>query len=220
MNSNNSAACRDVIVNSVDPHIFILVNSAVSTGQLETLLNSELGHNLIAWPRQYLETYLDSDATGRVPLAAEQLQDILGATFDRDAGLAREYLEELNDKRGLMSLGHSRLQITIARRKGIEPGYQLVFDPADTEDLRNLIERFGHTRPWETIGSIHSRSRNGAPYGTTRESYLCSCASTPKRRCRASRQNDGHRRAQTAWRRGIARRPPIGTQTDGRRCTS
>jgi hypothetical protein len=58
-----------------------------------------------AWPRQYLETYLDSDATGRAPFDAEQLQDVLEAAFERDAVLAREYLEELNSERGPKRLG-------------------------------------------------------------------------------------------------------------------
>ena len=89
MNSKNAATRQDVIENSVDHQISTLANSSASPRHLETLLNSELDHDLIAWPRQYLETYLDSDATGRVPLDAEQLQDVLEAAFDRDATLAR-----------------------------------------------------------------------------------------------------------------------------------
>src|SRR5579863_9742687 len=96
MRSNNAAVRQDVIENSVDHQISALANSTASPGQLEALLISELDHDLIAWPRQYLETYLDSDATGRVPLDETQLQDILEAAFDRDATLARDYLEELN----------------------------------------------------------------------------------------------------------------------------
>jgi len=112
------------------------------------LLTSELDHDLIAWPRQYLEGYLDSDSTGRVPLDPEQLQDILEATFERDAALARKYLERLNDERGPKSLGDSTLQITIGRRKGQEPEYELLFDPADSQDLRYLIEKLD-VRAWE-----------------------------------------------------------------------
>jgi len=79
MNTNNAATRQDLIENSVDRQISTLTNSAASPEQLETLLNSELDHDLIEWPRQYLETYLDSDATGRVPLNPEQLQDVLEA---------------------------------------------------------------------------------------------------------------------------------------------
>jgi hypothetical protein len=141
MKSNNAATRPDVVINSVDHQISSLANSAASTGQLETLLTSELDHDLIARPRQYLETYLDSDATGRVTLDAEQFHDILEAALDRDATLARAYLEELNDERGPKRLGDSMLEITIARRESKEPEYKLVFDPADNQDLRYLIEK-------------------------------------------------------------------------------
>ena len=141
MKSNNAATRQDVVINSVDHQISSLVNSASSPEQVETLLISELNHDLIAWPRQYLETYLDSDATGRVPLDAEQLQDILEAAFDRDAALAREYLEELNGKHGPKSLGNTTLGITSARRGGKELEYELLFDPADRQDLKYLVEK-------------------------------------------------------------------------------
>src|SRR5229473_3004847 len=104
MNSRNAVARQDVIANSVDHEIFPLANSAATPAQLETLVTSELDHDLIAWPRQYVETYLDSDATGRVPLDAEQLQDVLEAAFDRDAALARQYIEELKGERGPKTL--------------------------------------------------------------------------------------------------------------------
>jgi hypothetical protein len=143
MKSNNAATRQDVVVNSVDHQISSLANSAASPGQLEILLTSELDHDLIAWPRQYLETYLDSDATGRVPLDAEQLQDVLEAAFDRDGGLARKFIEELNGERRLKSLGDSTLQIASARTEREEIEYELLFDPADSQDLRYLIEKLG-----------------------------------------------------------------------------
>jgi hypothetical protein len=91
---------QDVIDNLVEHEISALVDSAASPTQLDTLLNSEVDHDLIGWPRQYLETYLDSDATGRVPIDAQQLDDVLEAAFDRDETLAREFVEELNTERG------------------------------------------------------------------------------------------------------------------------
>src|SRR6202171_592276 len=148
MKSNNADTGEDVVAHSVGHQISSLVNSAASIGQLETFLTSELDHDLVAWPRQYLETYLDSDATGRVPLDAEQLQDILEAAFDRDAALARDYLKELNDERGPKRVGDSGLEITIARREGKEPEYELLFDPANSQDLRYLIEKLDR-RAWE-----------------------------------------------------------------------
>jgi hypothetical protein len=148
MNSNNAAIRQDVIENSVDHQVSTLTNSAASTGQLETLLNSGLDHDLIEWPRQYLETYLDSDATGRVPLNAEQLQDVLEAAFDRDGTAARDYLEELNAERGPMNLGDSTLQIVISRGVGKDTGYEMLFDPTDSRDLKNLIEELD-SRAWQ-----------------------------------------------------------------------
>ena len=141
MKNNNAATRQDVVMNSVDHQSFRLANSAASTGQLETLLKSELDHDLIAWPRQYLEAYLDSDATGRVPLDAEQLQDVLEAAFDRDAALAREYLEAVNGERRPKSLGNSKLQIASARTERQEIEYEMLFDPADSQDLKYLIEK-------------------------------------------------------------------------------
>jgi hypothetical protein len=130
MNNENAASRQDVIAKSV-----------ASTRQLETLFTAEFDHDLVAWTRQYLETYLDSDTTGRVPLDAELLQDILEAAFDRDAALAREYLEELKVERGPKALRDSALEITMARRESKDPEYELLFDPADSQDLRYLIEK-------------------------------------------------------------------------------
>src|SRR5258708_21949525 len=133
MNSKNAATRQDVIENSVDHQISSLANSATSPGKLETLLASELDRDLIAWPRQFLETYLDSDASGRVPLDAEQLQDVLEAAFDRDATFAREYLEELSRERGPKTLGDSELQLAVGRAEGNHSEYELLFDPNDTQ---------------------------------------------------------------------------------------
>lgn len=148
MNSNNAAVRQDLIENSVDHQVSTFTESAASPAELETLLNSELNHDLIEWPRQYLETYLDSDSTGRVPLNSEQLQDVLEAAFDRDATIARDYLKELNGDRGPMSLGDSALQIVLARAEGKDTGYELLFDPADSQDLKHLIDKLD-IRDWE-----------------------------------------------------------------------
>ncbi len=148
MNSNNAAFRQDVIETSVDHQISPLANSTASPSQLETLLNAELDHDLIAWPRQYLETYLDSDPTGRVPLDAEQLQDALEASFDRNATLARDYLEELNGERGPKTLGGSTLHIATVRAEGKEAEYELLFDPTDNQDLKDLIDKLD-MRAWE-----------------------------------------------------------------------
>jgi hypothetical protein len=168
MHSNNAAIRQDVIENSVDHQMSSLANSAGSPGQLETLLTSELDHDLIVWPRQYLETYLDSDATGRVPLDAEQLQDVLEAAFDRDATLAREYLEKLNGEHGPKTLGDSTLQIATLRTKEKEAEYELLFDPIDSQDLKHLIDKLD-MRAWENQNAQITPALETLPHTERRE---------------------------------------------------
>ena len=148
MNAKNAATRQDVIANSVDHQISMLADSAASPAQMEVLPASELDHDPIVWPRQYLETFLDSDPTGRVPLDAEQLQDVLEAAFDRGPTLAREYLEELNSERGPKPLGDSTLQIVRVHTERKETEYELLFDPTDTRDFSGLIEKLDR-RAWE-----------------------------------------------------------------------
>jgi len=50
MNTDNAAVRQDLIENSVDHQVSTLTSSAASPGQLETLLNSELDHDLIECP--------------------------------------------------------------------------------------------------------------------------------------------------------------------------
>jgi hypothetical protein len=166
MNSNNAATRQDLVVNSVEHQISSLANSASSPEELEILLTSEL--DLIAWPRQYLETYLDSDSTGRVPLDAEQLQDVLEAAFDRDASLAREYLEELNSERQPKTLGDSTLQIATVRSGGKETEYELLFDPTDNQDLKYLIDKID-VHFWERQNAQTAPSLETQPDAERRE---------------------------------------------------
>ena len=135
MDLKNAATRQDVIANSVNHQVLQLTDSA-SSERLETLLASELDDDLVAWPRQYLEIYLDSDETGRVPVDEEQLQDVLEAAFDRDAALGREFLEELAAGRAPLRLGDSTLEI--AKGEGVE--YELLFDPRDPRDFKHLID--------------------------------------------------------------------------------
>src|SRR5438046_6933367 len=92
MNAPNAAFREDLIQNAVNHQTKELEENGLSPGTLEALFNSELNHDLLIWPRQYLETYLDSDESGRVPLTPEQLQDVLEAAFERDEALAVEFL--------------------------------------------------------------------------------------------------------------------------------
>src|SRR5207249_5239222 len=96
---------------------------------------------LITWPRQYLEAYLDSDESGRVPLSAEQLQDVLEAAFERDEALAVEFLEEVRANKGPQTLPDSSIQIADARAADSEHPYDLLFDRTNTADFTKLTTR-------------------------------------------------------------------------------
>ena len=141
MKRPNTPLRQDVIQNAVNHQIQELEDTATSPAALNTFFSSELSHDLITWPRQYLEAYLDSDESGRVPLSAEQLQDVLEAAFERDEALAVEFLEEVRANKGPQTLPDSSIQIADARAADSEHPYELLFDRTNTEDFRKLSAR-------------------------------------------------------------------------------
>jgi hypothetical protein len=118
-----------------------LEESAPLPASLEALFNSELNHDLLTWPRQYLEEYLDSDESGRVPLSPEQLQGVLEAAFERDEALAVEFLQEVEANKGPQTLPDSSVQIADVRAVDSEHPYELLFDRANTADFTKLTTR-------------------------------------------------------------------------------
>src|SRR6267154_2765895 len=149
MKGPNTPLRQDVIQNAVNHQIQDLEDSAASPAALNTLLTSELNHDLITWPRQYLEAYLDSDESGRVPLSPEQLQDVLEAAFERDEALAIGFLEEIKAGKGPQNLPDSSLQIADVRSPDSEHPFELLFDQTNTEDFRTLsarISALAHSR--------------------------------------------------------------------------
>lgn len=138
MQHKNTALRQDVVQNAVNHQIEELEQPAPSSAALNSLFNSELNHDLITWPRQYLEAYLDSDQSGRVPLSPEQLQDVLEAAFERNEALAVEFLEEIKANKQPQTLPGSSLQVANARPFDPDHPYELLFDHANTEDLRKL----------------------------------------------------------------------------------
>ena len=141
MKGPNTPLRQDVIQNAVNHQIQELEEGSVSPAALDTAFNSELNHDLITWPRQYLEAYLDSDEAGRVPLTPEQLQDVLEAAFERGEALAVEFLEELRANKGPQTLPDSSIQIADARAADSEHPYELLFDRTNTADFTKLITR-------------------------------------------------------------------------------
>ena len=141
MKRPNTSLREDVIQNAVNHQIQELEDTATSPAALNTFFSSELSHDLITWPRQYLEAYLDSDESGRVPLSAEQLQDVLEAAFERDEALAVEFLEEVRSNKGPQTLPDSSIQIADARAADSEHPYDLLFDRTNTADFTKLTTR-------------------------------------------------------------------------------
>ena len=87
MATEDASLRQDVIENSVQ-HEIVQIDQAVTTEEvLHAALASELEYDLTNWPREYLETYLDSDDQGRIPLNEATLQDVLEAAFDRNEQL-------------------------------------------------------------------------------------------------------------------------------------
>ena len=115
----------DVIRNAVSHQIQELEDSAAPLARLAPALNSELNHDLITRPRQYLEPYLDSDESGRVPLSPEQLQDVLEAAFERDEALALGFLQKVRAARQARTLPGSALQIAKTNPSDSEHAYEL-----------------------------------------------------------------------------------------------
>lgn len=141
MKRPNTPLRQDVIQNAVHHQIQELEDTAASPAALNALFGSELSGDLITWPRQYLEAYLDSDESGRVPLSAEQLQDVLEAAFERDEALAVEFLEEVRANNGPQTLPDSSIQIADARAVDSAHPYELLFDRNNTGDLAKLTTR-------------------------------------------------------------------------------
>ena len=141
MEMPSKALRLDVVQNAVNHQVQQLEESAPSLAALETLFSSELNHDLLTWPRQYLEAYIDSDESGRVPLTPEQLQDVLEAAFERDEALAVEFLEEIKAGKGPQSLPDSTIQIADATAIDTEHPYELLFDRTSIEDVRTLSAR-------------------------------------------------------------------------------
>jgi len=154
MKRPNTPLRQDVIQNAVHHQIQELEDTAASPAALNTLFSSELSHDLITWPRQYLEAYLDSDESGRVPLSAEQLQDVLEAAFERDEALAVEFLEEVQANKGPQTLPDSSMQIADARAADSEHPYELLFDRTNTADftrLMNTIEALANRKQADLV---------------------------------------------------------------------
>lgn len=95
MSFKDAGIRQDLIENGVQ-HELASIQDSGNARDFRPAVESELEHDLLVWPREYLEPYLDRDSGGRVSLNEVQLQDLLEAAFERDAELARNSRTEPN----------------------------------------------------------------------------------------------------------------------------
>ena len=88
MSTQDAGTRQDLIENGVERDLLSIQGNVTAPQDLGSALQSEIEHDLIVWPREYLETYLDSCNNGTIPLNEAQFQDLLEAAFDRDEELA------------------------------------------------------------------------------------------------------------------------------------
>jgi hypothetical protein len=87
MSAQDASTRQDLINNGVERELLAIREDLGAAQEIGAAVESELEHDLLVWPREYLETYLDSGREGAVPLSQVELQDLLEAAFDRDREL-------------------------------------------------------------------------------------------------------------------------------------
>ena len=95
MSTQDAGTRQDLIANGVSREVLSISENVDAPQNLGSAFESEVEHDLLVWPREYLETYLDRDKDGRVPLNEVRLQDLLEAAFNRDEELASTAIARL-----------------------------------------------------------------------------------------------------------------------------
>ena len=95
MSTQDAGTRQDLIANGVSREVLSISDDVDAPQNLGSAFESEVEHDLLVWPREYLETYLDRDKNGSIPLNEVQLQDLLEAAFDRAEELARNAVTSL-----------------------------------------------------------------------------------------------------------------------------
>src|SRR6266516_1012852 len=100
MATEDASLREDLIENAVQHEVVPIYEAVPAEHSLDESFAAELEHDLTIWPREYLETYLDSDDQGRIPLNEATLQDLLEAAFDRNEQLIRSSRRRLISETG------------------------------------------------------------------------------------------------------------------------
>ena len=87
MPTEDASMRQDLIENSVQHQVMSVEETVVPGQEVGAAFDTEIEHDLAIWPREYLESYLNSDDQGRIPLNEAALQDLLQAAFDRNEQL-------------------------------------------------------------------------------------------------------------------------------------
>lgn len=95
MSTQDAGTRQDLIANGVERELQSITENVDAPQGIGSAFGSEVEHDLLVWPREYLETYLDRDKNGSIPLNQVQLQDLLEAAFERDEELARNAVTSL-----------------------------------------------------------------------------------------------------------------------------
>lgn len=90
--TTEDASFRQDLIENATQHEVVQIEETVATQQaLDAAFDTELEDDLAIWPREHLESYLDSDDKGRIPVNEAALQDVLEAALDRNRQLARGF---------------------------------------------------------------------------------------------------------------------------------
>ena len=95
MSTQDAGTRQDLIANAVGRELQAVTENVDAPQDLGSAFESEVEHDLLVWPREYLETYLDRNKDGGIPANEVQLQDLLEAAFDRNEELARNAVTSL-----------------------------------------------------------------------------------------------------------------------------
>ena len=95
MSTQDAGTRQDLIANGVERELLSIAENLGLPQDVGSAFESEVEHDLLVWPREYLETYLDRAKNGSIPLNEVQLQDLLEAAFDRDEELTRNAIASL-----------------------------------------------------------------------------------------------------------------------------
>ena len=93
MTLQDASTREDIIENAAEREVAIARKAATPGQSTGASLDPHLEHDLLVWPREHLEAYLDSDSTGRVPLTEAHLQGVLESAFERSEELLRAAIQ-------------------------------------------------------------------------------------------------------------------------------